>query len=177
MKNHECEQLEVFLADELEDAAAADFLAHFEVCASCRTEADQQAWLDQLLHDAGTSTTATPNVLWQIETRIAQARWKQRRIYGSATLLAAASLLIAVGLRSDPAPTTAPKSETNRQSSAAPVATFTGTDDMIVIHHDSPHPNVTIVQVYPTIDAPRRREREAEQILLPATNIVRGDAS
>ncbi len=177
MKNHECEQLEAYLADELNDTTAADFLAHLEVCASCRAEADQQAWLDQLLHDAGTITTAAPDVLWEVEDQISHARRKQRRMYGMSTLLAAASLLLAVGLRRDPGPTPAPKFEANRQSPAAPVATFTGAEDVIVIQHESPYPNVTIVQVYPTVDASRRRERNSERILLPATNILRGDAS
>ncbi len=48
-----------------------------------------------------------------------------------------------------------------QEKTTEPVATFIAGDDTIAVEIESSAPNVTILEVYPTLSAQRHREREA----------------
>ncbi|NOZ39818.1 MAG: hypothetical protein GXP24_06280 [Planctomycetes bacterium] len=179
MSRLECQQLEAHLSGNLSEHEATRFTAHLTACEPCRTAIAQQAWLEGLLRDSATAEAVPAGVTLAIDRAIIRTRRRRQFAYGFAAT--AAAVLIAVGLRtSQPAPTeNRPQLAVVEQPApvATPIATFVGSDDMIVVTHDSPYPNVTIVEVYPTVTARRRWKREAAARSLPVPKQFPGDPS
>ena len=177
-QRRECQQLDAYLNGDLADDDAKRFTVHIGTCASCRAAVEQQAWLDGLLRQSTTAEAVPAGVLVAINKGIAPTRYGRRLAGGFA---AAAAILIAVFFGHDPTPQGADLPQLTTAApptpSTAPVATFVGTDDMIVVHHDSPYPDVTIVEVYPTITARRRWQREAAEDFVPVPLQIPGDPS
>ncbi len=180
MLQHECQQLEAHLNGVLPKNEAARFAAHLGVCESCRAAVEQQVWLEGLLRDSATAEAVPAGVPLAIDRVIVRTRRRRQFAYGFA---AAAVLLLAFNI--DFADHTEPNEATSHTTNhtppttpvATPVATFVGSDDMIVVTHDSPYPNVTIVEVYPTMSARRRWQREAADRSPPVPKQFPGDPS
>ncbi len=180
MPRPECQQLDAQLNGELSELEAARFGAHLAGCQSCREAVAQQAWLDGLLRGTATAEAVPAGVTLVIDRVILRTRRRRQFACGFA---AAAVLLLAFdidfGNHSEPNETSS--HTTSHQPPTTPVATsvatFVGSDDMIVVPHDSPYPNVTIVEVYPTMSARRRWQREAAARSLPVPKQFHGDPS
>ena len=176
----ECERLEAYLDGDSSKQDDEQFATHLANCAACRSAVEQQQWLDNILRNSVSATTTPAEALAGIDRAITRTRRitrrRRRRLAGSlAALTAAASLLVAVSLRQPQHATTSNSQLTTLDSQ--PVATFVGSDDMIVIQHESPYPNVTIVEVFPTISAQRRLKNAATPSYLPTPQQIPGDPS
>ncbi len=171
----ECERLDEYLNGDLSEHQTPHFTAHLAACEPCRAAIDQQQWIDDLLRRSSTVETFPVGVVQEIERGIVLSRKRRcAAACGLAALTAAASLLIALSIE----PST-PKSRDAQltQRDPTPVATFVGSDDMIVVQHESPYPNVTIVELYPTVDAVRRWQNEAPPQSIPPPQHTHGDPS
>ena len=58
--NHPCDQLEDFLAGDLEGRDRDDFELHLQECADCRSEVESQAYLNKLLTGAAAAFDRPP---------------------------------------------------------------------------------------------------------------------
>ena len=107
-------------------------------------------WIDGLL----TSPEAKPTPPPALRTKIRRAAGRRRRVRLARRLVAAAALLVALVYW--------PRNEQVVEAPPAPpVATFIAGDDTIAVEIESSSPNVTILQLYPTLSAQRHRQREA----------------
>ncbi len=180
MPQSECQQLDAHLNGALPKHEATRFTAHLTACEPCRAAVEQQAWLEGLLRDSATAEAVPAGVTLAIDRVIVRTRRHRLLACGFA---AAAVLLLAFNI--DFAAHTKLNEVTSHTTQhtppttpvATPVATFVGSDDMIVVPHDSPYPNVTIVEVYPTMSARRRWQREAAARSLPVPKQFPGDPS
>jgi hypothetical protein len=187
MSHADCENLDDFLADGLQAAAASDFIAHLDRCERCREAVDEQQWIDGLLRSPlAVKLEAPPNWIWErVTTRLARRR--QNVKFLACGLAAAAAVVIAVGWtvklnRQARVPVQANLAElmrehNRRQSSSEtivdksaplppPRATFVGGPDVLVVPIESRHPNVTVVRIYPTYEPEFAAQANAE---LPTT--------
>ncbi len=180
MPRSECQQLDAQLNGELSELEAARFGAHLVGCEPCREAVAQQVWLDGLLQGSATAEAVPAGVTLVIDRVILRSR--RRRLF-ACSFSAAAVLLLAFGIdfgdHAEPNEVTSHTAQHTPPTTpvATPVATFVGSDDMIVVPHDSPYPNVTIVEVYPTMSARRRWQREAAARSLPVPKQFPGDPS
>ena len=169
----ECENLDAFLDDELGVDAARHFEAHLRECAACREAIDEQRWIDSLLHSSAAVQleTAPDKILESVRTSIARRR---RAMLAACGLAAAAAVVIvaigwtsllnrqAIGPTASPLATTTVPSHPGR-TATPPRATFVGGPDVIVVPVESPHPDVTIVRVYPTYQSPYAAQANVER--------------
>jgi hypothetical protein len=124
---------------------------------------DLQQWIDGLL----TSPEAKPEVPQALRAEIQRAIGRRRRVKMARRLVAAAAVFAALvfwprGDRGTEDPQLAVTPPPALQEHLVePVARFIADDDTIAVEIESPSPNVTILQVYPTLSAQRHREREA----------------
>ncbi len=112
-------------------------------------------WIDGLL----VSEEAIPTVPTSVRSRVQLAlRRKQRNMWALRGLVSAAVLGAVLLLPKIEPLKTAPKFAAlpTATTTIQPIATFVGSGDTIVIPIVSPHPEVTIVQVYPTTSALQR---------------------
>ncbi len=180
MPQPECQQLEAHLNGDLPHHEATQFTAHLTSCELCHTAIAQQQWLEGLLRGSATAEAVPAGLYSTIDQAITRTRHRRQFAYGFAAMTAAAALFLAFGIDStrQPRPNEVSLSPATRhQPLTTPVATFIGSDDMIVVTHDSPYPNVTIVEVYPTISARRRWQRETAGRSLLAPKQLSGDPS
>jgi|SRR3954451_14255166 hypothetical protein len=168
--NNECEQLDAYFAGGLRAADLQRFEHHLLTCDSCGDAIREQHWIDELLQSRIRSQfEPTPDRL----TSLSQARAgeRNRRIQLVACGLAA-SLLFAVGLitftirhneNTGASTTIQSTGETvalTSSNSKAPSATFVADENAITLSVQSNAPEVTIVEVYPTLETKRRWHRE-----------------
>jgi hypothetical protein len=122
---------------------------------------DLQQWIDELL----TSPEARPAAPQSVHAELRRSFARRRRVTVARRMVAAAAVVTAIvfwprGDRGADDPQLAVTPPLQEQL-AEPVATFIAGDDTIAVEIKSPSPNVTILQVYPTLSAQRHREREA----------------
>ncbi len=128
-----------------------------------RDDREITEWIDGLL----TSPEAKPTVPQALHTEVRRAVGRRRRAKLARRLVAVAAVLVALvywprnervaeehQLAGTP-PTL------QQETPGPPVVTFIAGDDTIAVEIESSSPNVTILQVYPTLSAQRHREREA----------------
>lgn len=129
-------------------------------------EVELQQWVDGLLTAEEAVPVAPESLRWEVRRELNRKRWNTWVWRG----VAAAAALGTVLLWPSDAPvsgdrqlvqTPTPATTTQTASPSAPVATFVGRGDLIVVPLESSDPTVTIVQVYPSTITQRRWQREA----------------
>ncbi len=179
-----CFRLDAFLDGELDGRAASAFQSHREECSACAETIERQRWIDGLLRSREAAEfEAAPT--WVVVASAATARRRRRRRVALGAALAAALATIAAwprfplprregtgeGRQTVDADTDVHRPKTVENPSPSPslpgrgmqasypqaAATFVSTG-AIVVPVESSSPEVTIVQVYPTLDAQRRLE-------------------
>jgi anti-sigma factor RsiW len=168
--NSSCNNLDAYLSDALSDDERALFDSHLQGCATCRGAVDQQQWIDDILQSPERIQLERPSVIILDTFRVSVARRRRRFIQVACSLAVAATLLIAVGLvklnrqanglSKSEEPAVAVAEPGHVPTPAQPPATFFSSSDAIVVPLESPSADVTVVQVYPTIDTERRSRLE-----------------
>jgi anti-sigma factor RsiW len=156
-----CDQLDDYLDGELDAAAHRRFETHVAACGACRQAVAQAAHLDQLLAKA--RPVAPPGLTDRIALRIRRER--NTRLAMRSGLLVAASLLIALGIWSQRGENpVAPGDAPQVAVTPAPQVRIEFPDDapVIVMPLKSKNPKVSIVWVYPTVDAPSSIDNEVK---------------
>jgi anti-sigma factor RsiW len=161
MNHHDCENLDAYLLDELAADATYNFDSHLDQCERCRYAVEQQRWIDGLLRSPFVAELEPPSesLATTIRTRVMRSN---RQVRTAACVFAAAAVVIvAVGWtvqlnrqamsvdHSDPVVLDGAAAKTPPKDVNAPRATFVGGPDVLVVPVESPHPNVTIVRIYP----------------------------
>ena len=169
--NSYCDQFDAFLSDALSLDERAVFESHIRECSACREAIDQQQWIDALLQSPERVQLERPTATILDSFRVSVTQRRQRSVRAACALATAATLLVAVGLLklnrqanepSKPGAYDISVDETvQAPSPAQPAATFVTTSEAIVVPLENPSEDVTIVQVYPTIDAERLLRLEA----------------
>ncbi len=127
-----------------------------------RDDREMTEWIDGLL----TSPEAMPTAPQALHAEIRRAVGRRRRAKLARRLVAVAAVLVALVYwpraervaekhqlaGTPPAP---------QEKTTEPVATFIAGNDTIAVEIKSSAPNVTILEIYPTLSAQRHREREA----------------
>ncbi len=121
-----------------------------------------QAWIDGLL----TSPEAKRAAPAGLRGNLRRALSRKRRSSMARRLVAAAAVVALVCLPrgdevADDRQLVGTPPTLQQETPGPPVATFIAGDDTIAVEIKSSAPNVTILEVYPTISAQRHREREA----------------
>jgi hypothetical protein len=165
----ECIQLDSYLAGDLSAQQAQLFELHVLECDVCREELRQQQWIDELLQSPVRLQLEPVPPKLTCATQLPSSK-RQRRLLLAACGIAA-SLLIAAGLialvTTDGAKPIAsnsnrPKPITPTIESSAPdppPATFVSDENTITVPLTSTASDVTVVQVYPTLETERRWHR------------------
>jgi hypothetical protein len=147
------------------------FVAHLKACPACREAVDEQRWIDELLRsDEAAKLEAAPN------RSTIGIRFRSRRRWlvaaAAAAVFVAATFAVATrkpktvtrepALASVPSPApAAPELETPLPGAdRAPAAAFVSAGSSIAIPVVSDDPQITVVQLYPTVTAQRRWARE-----------------
>jgi anti-sigma factor RsiW len=168
--NNDCRELEAYLSGDLPADNRAVFELHIEECPTCREAIDQQQWIDELLHSQARIQLETPSAAVFESFRHALSRRRRRVLQAACSLVAAATLLIGVGLKLNRQAVTnlnpvessvAHFEAVHAPTPVQPTASFVSTADAIVVPLESTSDEVTIVQVYPTTDTERRWRLEA----------------
>jgi len=125
-------------------------------------EQEIDEWIDGLL----TSPKAMPEAPQTLRADVRRAVGRQARVRLSRRLVAAAAVVVALiywprGERVTEPNQLAGAPSALQEKSTEPVAKFIAGDDTIAVEIKSSAPNVTILQVYPTLSAQSHREREA----------------
>ena len=174
MTSRPCDQIDDYLCGWLPPEEATVYEAHLADCAACREECATQRRIDQLLATETVTTVPIPiGLRSQVHGRI-RAAYRRRLLYCAGAAAAASMVALALVLFATKNIVFTPREErqTAQHSSAghdvspsvAPptsaeppivVARVTMIDpsSAIVVPLDSQHPNVTLVQVLPTISA------------------------
>jgi anti-sigma factor RsiW len=177
--NHECHNLDGYLAGNLPAGDAAAFVEHLLNCDDCREAVDEQQWIDGLLQSRQLQELEpTPRHLTEaMQLVMARQERRQKRLMAVAWATAAA-LLVALG--SIPLSRHAgdwlgkgvdARSITTNDKQPAydrPRATFVASSNAIAVPIASRHPDVTIVRVYPAFRP--RIESQTAAIEPEATN-------
>jgi anti-sigma factor RsiW len=168
--NSECEHLDAYFAGDLPADGLLRFEHHLLVCDSCRDAVRQQHWIDELLSSPlRVQFEPTPEFnLASLSHRTASQRARRLQLAAGAI---AASLLVAAGLVAF----TASHKNATATSAAVPVkethdvarstfnprpATFVSDENAIAVSLQSDSSDVTVVQVFPTLETERRWHRE-----------------
>jgi hypothetical protein len=171
MDDNDCRQLDAYLDMQLSGDERCAFVEHMSTCAACREAVDEQRWIDELLRsDEATAIEAAP-VLPVNTIRVGpRRRWLVAA--AAAAVVVAATLATAIGTRKSDArrpvvasaqssATAVPNAEALPAGDRDAAATFVSAGSSIAISVASDDPQVTIVQLYPTVTASRRWAREA----------------
>lgn len=180
-----CAWLDDYLDSELGEDEVVLFEGHLVGCDQCAEAVEQQRWLDGVLRSprAAELESAPRSAL----AKVAAAADRRRRV-AVAVALAAALAAIAAWPASRVAPPETPEegllsvaaapghhpAETTEHPSSGPSdgasapARFVSTGDAIVVPVAVESPDVTVVQVYSTVDAQRRTHLAAELSALTA---------
>jgi anti-sigma factor RsiW len=156
--NCDCHYLEDYLDGELAPGESARFAAHLDQCPTCREVVDEQQWIDGLLRAPASAQLETPSTALLESFRGAVARRLQFPRWAVGVAAAAAVLLVAVGWivtltrHADGVGAAAipDVAAIERDDEVLRGATFVGGPDVIVVPVASPHPEVTIVRIFPT---------------------------
>jgi anti-sigma factor RsiW len=186
--NNSCERLDDFLDGALAPPETAAFHAHLETCAACRDAVDQQRWIDGLLKsDAAAAIEALPAPRTIARPRRGRRRAVVAVAAAAAVVALTARLLFSHSAKQGPGegrPTAAshlppsptaedaaerPSLAVERSAPSPPVAvrpgavggSFVSAGSAIAAPVASDDPQVTVVQLYPTVTAERRWAREA----------------
>jgi anti-sigma factor RsiW len=182
-----CDRLDDFLDGALSPQELAVFRTHLESCAACREAVDQQRWIDALL--TSNDAAAIESLPQSAPRTIPLPRSGRRRALVAAASAAAIVALTAsivfplAGKRGlgegrptaashlPPKPTAPDAAEppslqisVDHPSPSPPIsssASFVSAGSAIAVPLASGDPQVTIVQLYPTVTAQRRWAREA----------------
>jgi hypothetical protein len=188
--NHEvdigCASLDAFLEGELTPCAAAAFETHLRECSACAVALDQQRWIDESLRcPAAAELESAPKAA--IVAAIKRRRHRRTALVAAAAAALAAVAawpliplprrvekgegLAAVAINAapptkstliNPSPSpSAPRPLVDLRGRGISEATFVSSSDAIAVPLESPAVNVTVVQVYPTVDAQRRMQLAA----------------
>jgi len=183
--NNPCHRLDDFLDGAISPHEDAAFHDHMESCAACREAVDEQRWIDSLL----TSDEAAVLEALPPSRTIALPRGGRRHLIAAAAAAAvlvavtASFLFHLAGRRGlgegrptaashlPPKPTAPDAAEppslqisVDHPSPSPPIsssASFVSAGSAIAVPLASGDPQVTIVQLYPTVTAQRRWAREA----------------
>jgi anti-sigma factor RsiW len=174
----DCDKLDAFLLSELSPRDAERFELHVCTCEECREAVEQQKWIDNLLgSDVAAELEPAPFALHDSLRALPTRRRKNIPVTAFA-VATAASLLTAVGwiaMQSQPVDTVHdqvvkpsirhPVSPTDvtpalANNTTRPRATFVSSGDSIAVPVESTDDDVTIVQLYPTVQTERRLHRE-----------------
>lgn len=122
-----------------------------------------QAWIDGLLTSPEAKRAAPAGLRGNLRRALSR---KRRRSIARRLVAAAAVVVLICWPRGDKVVedrqlVSTPSHVTTQEQSTPPVATFIAGDDTIAVEIESPAPNVTILEIYPTISAVRHRERQA----------------
>jgi hypothetical protein len=123
---------------------------------------DLQRWIDGLL----TSPEGKPAAPKALRAEVRRAVGLLRQRTRTRRLVVAAAVVVLIcwprgdKVADDRQLVSAPLI-TQQEQPAPPVATFVAGDDTIAVPIESPAPNVTILEVYPTISARRHWKRQA----------------
>ena len=154
-----CDNLDAFLLGDLRDADETAFRTHLQSCAVCREAAEEQRWIDGLLHSpmAAQFESPSPALIDSLTVSLARRRRRRdRRLIACGLAAAAAVLLVAVGwlelngiAPNERSAEVASAAREGRQELDENVAAFIAGDDTLAVPVESRHPNVTLVRVYP----------------------------
>jgi hypothetical protein len=161
MNRDECKNLDAYLLDELPAEAAFNFDSHLDQCESCRNAVEQQRWIDALLRSplVAELEPSPESLSTSISTRLTRSNRQLRVI--ACVFAAAAAVVIAVGWTVMLNRQVATVDHSNAiflngtaanlppQDDEPPRATFVGGPNVLVVPVESPHPNVTVVRIYP----------------------------
>ena len=169
-----CVSLDAYLDGELAPGAAVAFESHLRECSACGDAVDQQRWIDATLcSPAAAELESAPKAALVA----AMKRRRHRRVALGVAVAAALAAVAAwqfiplpgregfgegsaiVATSSKPqAETTVvnPSPSPSLRGRGISEATFISSSDAIAVPLESPAVNVTVVQVYPTVDAQRR---------------------
>lgn len=179
--NHECKNLDRYLIDDLSADEALAFARHLSGCDECRKAIDQQRWMDKLLQSP-LRPQIDPVPARLVDLAQSSASHRRHRIrLAVCGLAAAATLFLAVGWwqlnrqEVNPSVSVSSQAATLHQHDVLPLksagASFVSNGDGIAIPMESTASDVTVVQVYPTVETERRWRRElAVQITRPESN-------
>jgi anti-sigma factor RsiW len=178
--NGPCDNLDAFLNGELPGEDALTYEGHLAQCEACREAVDQQHWIDSLLRSpARNEIEPAPPTLPRTVRHLIQSRRRRARL-AACGLAAAAAVIIAAGwiavlnrqardsesgMADAVIAKTEPSHRRSLQGSATsqpPRAVFVGGEDVFVAAVQSPHPNVTIVRIYPTYNSSLASEPSVE---------------
>jgi hypothetical protein len=190
--NSECDNLDAFQAGELHADLAEQFAAHLPGCAECRASVDEQQWIDALLRSPLAANLESPSAEFTSSIKSTLAQSHQRAGLFACVFAAAAALAIAAGWTvwwisrdasdvaegadnqilkppqlvqvHDDAGVSPHANEAPPKPS--PRAVVVGNADTLIIPVASPHPDVTIVRVYPVYQP----QFAASENSLPATS-------
>jgi anti-sigma factor RsiW len=181
-QNIDCNKLDAYLAEDLPADDVFRFESHLEECGACREALDEQHWVDSLLQShLRIQLERTPATVLD-SLRSSQSNRRRHLWQAACGLAAAAVFLIAFGWialhkdvvhsKSSATQNLAIVEKANVFAHVRPQATFVATADAIVVPLESPSPDVTVVQIYPSIDTERRRR--FEHSLLSTSTIPNG---
>jgi anti-sigma factor RsiW len=162
MTTNHCESLDAYLDGELSAPACEMFERHLSECEACQRAVALDENLDQLL--AAAPVDAPPELTVRIRRNLQRARLV--RIGTRTALLAASIAAVALGIwstrRDDQGVAVAPPAAAPRSSSTVHIA-FAPEQKVIAMPLKSKNPRVSIVWVYPAIDANAAKASEPEQ--------------
>jgi hypothetical protein len=160
MTQPDCDNLDSFLTDDLSAEVASQFEAHLDHCERCRNTIDQQRWIDSLLCSRQSAALETPSTALRERFRQHASQHRRSTRLIACGLAAAAALVLAAGWtvtlrRQAIAPADISVNDAvlahapDSPLPATPRSTFVGGPDVLVMPVESPHPNVTVVRIYP----------------------------
>lgn len=122
-----------------------------------------QTWIDRLLTSPEAKRAAPAGLRENLRRALSRKRRRSmaRRLVAAAAVVVALICLPRGDKVTDDRQLVSTPLATQQELSAPPVATFIAGDDTIAVEIKSPAPNVTILEIYPTLSARRHREREA----------------
>jgi len=171
----DCHKLDDYLLNELPPDAAASFALHLTICNECRDAVEQQRWIDDLLAANVREDIEPVPVELQSSVRRSLPQ-RQAQLVRVAYAIAATVACVAIcwtamrnisrrdGLeKGNPVLVTKHGAKATFQALklSQPAATFVESTDVIAIPIASGSDNVTVVQLFPTIDAENRWRRSS----------------
>lgn len=172
MTNPLCEQLDLYLLDELADDERETFERHFTGCEACRTTAQRQTHLDGLLKAAAESVACPPGLARRVRTEVARVQKPSRK---RAAVLAIVAASIVVGLAGrlliEPSRRPNPQPEVQVATNGAvrpaerpvaapsPRARVEFPRSVMAVPVESGDPDVTLIQVYFVVETSENLRR------------------
>ena len=181
----DCDSLDDYLDGELSGGEVVAFESHLYECATCAEAVEQQRWINETLRSPLAAELERPPA--SAVAKVTAAVGRRRRLATAAALAAALAAIAAWPASRMAPPETAEEgllsvaaapghhpAETTKHPSSGPsggatnAARFVSTGDAIVVPLAVESPDVTVVQVYSTVDAQQRTHLAAELSALTA---------